>query len=469
MTAAAPRRLATLAVALATTAASLLATSLPAGADTTTDAAAAAFGITDPTVVTITGTGNITAELARAVGTAATAERPTLVQLRPGSFTVKSTIVVKDHVYLAADPATVVTWTGTTGQMLWFSSLSASGVTGGTWDGARRSTANVFAAKASTVLFSNLTVRYAGKNGIAAYLGSKVTLRNLTTTANNRDGAYLEGSSLDAVGVLATRNLRNGIQLSSRSSGTLTDSYLYRNGAAVTGSTTGKTGHGLGVASSQVAVANTTISRNKVCGVSLTGSANATITASRLDTNGRHGLGTTAGARAAVSDSTVTANGYNGVLASGSGTAVSLTRVTITDSVQYGLSVPTSGRASIAATSISRSGKINVSVSGRGRLTVLGDNIIRRARSHGIAVSGKGKLYLTGTGNHVRQNRGNGLLVSGYGTSASLSAPVHFTENGKNGILVNDNATVTMVPSVFSGNAGKRTLRTTGGKIVVVS
>ena len=458
-----PRCVSVVLAAVATAAASLL-VAVPAAASPDD---IAAFGISQPTVVTIRGTGDITTELAKAVGTAATADRPRLVELPTGQFKVKSVISVKNHVYLSAQPGTLVTWTGGSGQMLWFNSVT-SGVSGGVWDGAKRSTANVFAVKAGVLKLENLTLRNAGKNGVAAYGGSKLTVRTVTATGNKKDGVYLEASVLDAVGLKAIKNRRNGLQLSGRSTGAISSSQLDGNGTAVTGSTTGKTGHGLGVASSQLSVSNSTMSSNRVCGVSLTGSAQVTISDSRLNSNRRHGLGTTAGSKATLVDTTVASNRYNGVLASGSGTRVDLNRVTITGSTKHGLSVPTRGTATITATSISGSGKVNASVSSKGRLTILAGNTISKARSHGIAVSSKGTLTISGEGNLVQSNRGNGLLVSKKGTAARISQPVRFVSNKKNAILVNSKAKLSMVACSYSGNGGKTLSAKSGGKITTI-
>lgn len=469
MHAAPPRRAAVAASALAVIAATLFAQPLTAAADESSGTELVAFGISQPAdVVTIRGTGDITAELTQAVRTPGTAARPRVVKIPSGSFKVKSVISVKDHVYLVAQPDTVVTLTGTPDQLLWFNSVTG-GVSGGIWDGAHKGTANVFAAKASRVTFESLTLRNGGKNGLAAYLGSEVTLRSIKTTTNKRDGAYLEASRLTATSVTATYNRRNGIQLSAKSTGTIRNSTLDYNGRAVTGSTTGKTGHGLGVASSTVTASDVSISRNKVCGVSLTGSAVATIERAKLDDNGRHGLGTTKGTKATIIDSTAIKNGYNGVLSSGSGTSVSLQNVTITGAKKYGLSVPSKGSATVSNSAISGSGKINLSVSSGGRATLGSGNLISGAKSHGIAISGKGKLTITGTDNVVRDNRGNGLLVSKKGTTARIEAPVAFIGNRKKGILVNSKAKLTMVACTYSGNGTGKTAKKSGGKITTIS
>ncbi|MEN0069971.1 MAG: right-handed parallel beta-helix repeat-containing protein [Propionicimonas sp.] len=431
-------------------------------------AAATAFGLGSYSVVPITGSGDITAELGRAAAAGPTSAAPRIVHLRAGAFTVKSSIRVGDHVYVVAEPGTTVTWGGKDGQLLWFSSLTAAGVYGGVWNGAHRGSANVLAAKSATVSLHRLTVKDASHHGIAGYLKSFLTLRDVTTTSNGTNGAYLEASRLDAIGVRATLNRRNGVQLSKGSSGTIAASYLDRNGQAVTGSTTGKVGHGLGVESSRATVTGTSMTSNKVCGASLTGSAVATFAASRLDSNGRHGLGTTAGVTATVTDSTASRNRYNGVLASGSGTRVTLQRVTIKWSKSYGLSVPSRGTAIVSDTLIHASGKINISASGRGRLALLGGNTLTGAKSHGIAVSGKSRLTITGPGNVVQANRGNGLLVSGKGTTGQITAAVTVAQNRKNGILVNSKAKLATVDCVFSGNKGKRIAKKSGGKVTIL-
>ena len=245
---------------------------------------------------------------------------------------------------------------------LWFNAVNG-GVYGGIWDADGRAS-SVIGTKASTVRVANVTVRNAKKNGIVGYARTQLTLADVTSTGNANDGVHVaEASRLTASNVRAVKNRRNGLQLSSGASGTITDSALDNNGLAVTGSTTGKVGHGLGVASARATVTNTSMSSNKVCGASLTGSVEITLARSTLSGNGRHGVGTTAGVKATISDSVVRNNRYNGVLASGSGTHVRLASVTISGTSRHGLSVPSKGSATLQGSTITTSGRSNISVS----------------------------------------------------------------------------------------------------------
>ena len=143
---------------------------------------------------------------------------------------------------------------------------------------------------------------------------------------------------------------------------------------------------------------------------------------------------------------------------------MSLTRVPISDSKKYGVSLP-GGSATLVETTVQKSGIINLALSKKARLTLGAGNAVLSAKSHGIAIEGKGKLVLSGEGNEIRSNKGNGLMLSGSGTTGTISSPVAFTKNRKNGILVKSKAKLTMVAASFSGNKGKKVLKQSGGKV----
>lgn len=451
------------AAALALLAGLLAPTTAHASSPTVVVEAARTFGLESYTLVPLTKGGDITRPLTDAAKLAGSAQAPILVHLPSGKHTVTDQIKVASHVYLVADPNTTVTWKGGKGQLLRFLSAGPSGVYGGIWDGGRRKDSVVIVAKGATVTLAKLTVRKAAKHGIAGYGKAKLTLRDVTATSNE-NGVSLQDSTLDAIRLRATLNRRNGLQLEQRSVGTVIDSSLDRNGQAVKGTTTGKTGHGLAVAASRATVTNTSMSDNKVCGVSLSKAGQVVIANGTLARNGRHGIGTTAGTGAAVTDSSIVKNRYNGVLSSGAGTLVSLTRVTISDSKKYGVSLP-GGSATLVETTVQKSGIINLALSKKARLTLGAGNAVLSAKSHGIAIEGKGKLVLSGEGNEIRSNKGNGLMLSGSGTTGTISSPVAFTKNRKNGILVKSKAKLTMVAASFSGNKGKKVLKQSGGKV----
>jgi hypothetical protein len=450
-------------VALATGGASLLASIPTAAADTTVDAAATALGFASYTQTDLPASGDITSALKRAVATAGSSYQANVVHLS-GAVSVASIIHPADYVYIVADPGTTVSWRGSDGYLLRFNPGITGGVSGGTWDGAGRSTTTLIGSAGAYVTLADLTLTHAGKYGVVGYEQSTLTLTNVTSSYNRVDGVHLEESTLNATGLRSIYNRRNGVQLSSGSSGTISDSALDRNGQAVSGSTDGKTGHGLGVASAAATVTNTSLSKNKVCGASLTGSANATFSTSNLDNNGRHGLGTTPGTTARLTDSTANSDGYNGVLASGSRTHVTLDRVTINAAKKMGLSVPSGGSATVTNSVITGGKKYDISVSTKGKLTLAGGNTISASRSHGITVSGKSSITISGPGNLVTGSRGDGLRITGSGTTGRIEASASFVSNRDSGIVVVSKARLTMVRCQFSGNKYNKVETRSGGK-----
>lgn len=433
------------------------------------DGAPAALGITgDYQLVRIGRVGDVTRELTDAAKTAGTAGKPRVVTLPAGNLTVTAQIRVANHVYVVAEPNTTVTLAAHTGQILWFNQVTG-GAYGGNWNASGKS-ANVIGAKSSTLRLTSLTVRNSTKNGIAGYAKSQLTLTDINSTANAKDGVYTEASTVRATRVHATKNRRNGLQFSSGSVGTVVDSVLDGNGLAVKGSTTGKVGHGLGVASSRASVTHTSLSSNKVCGVSLTGKGvDVTVTRSTLSRNGRHGIGTTAGVKAHIVDSTVAGNHYNGVLASGAGTNVRLTGVNIADTTRFGLSVPSKGSATLERSTITTSRRNNVSVSARGRLTLAAGNRIAGGGSDGIRVTGKSSITVNGAGNRVGTNADNGLVISGKGTTGRITQPVAFEANRKHGIVVKVKGRLATVANTFARNKGTTIRKQSGGKVTTIA
>lgn len=445
----------------------LLAPASVAHASTTVEDAAARLGIGSYTLTSVAGTGNITAELASAVAVAGSPEQAHLVYLPSGSYTVSSSIRVANRVYLVAEADTRVRLAATADQLLWFPAPVSAGVYGGDWDADGRGSSSVFAAASAQLVLEDLTVRDAGKHGIAGYRGATVNLSGVTATANKADGVHLEASRLRAVQLRATGNGRNGVQLSGGSSGTISDSTLDANGQAVSGSTTGKTGHGLGLSSASATVTGSSLSANKVCGVSTTGKASLTLTNVRADGNGRHGLGTAAALRASITDTTFIGNGYNGVLATGSGTALSLVRVQIDRSRQYGISLPSKGAVTMSASSVTGSGKSNIAASNKSRLTLLGDNLISSAAAHGIALASRSTLSIKGTGNQINANLGNGLMLSDKGTSGRISATVSYSGNRGAAVLVRKKAKLSQVAGSYTANR-RAVVTSKGGKITTL-
>jgi hypothetical protein len=441
----------------------MLASVPTAAADTTVQAGAATLGLASYTVSELPASGDITAALKRAAAIAGTSYQANVVHLS-GAVSVSSIIHPADYVYIVADPGTTVTWRGSDGYLLRYNAGITGGVSGGTWDGAGRSSTTLIGTAGAFVTLADLTLTRAGKYGVVGYERSTLTLNNITSSDNKVDGVHLEGSTLNATGLRSVSNRRNGVQLSSGSVGTISDSVLDRNGQAVSGSTDGKTGHGLGVAAATVTVTSTSMSRNKVCGVSLTGAARADIASSSLDNNGRHGLGTVPGSTAIITGSTANSNGYNGVLASGSRTHVTLDRVTITAARKMGLSVPSGGSATVTNSVITGGRKYNVSVSKKGTLTLAGGNTISASRSHGITVSGRSSIMISGVGNLVTGSSKDGLRITGSGTTGRIESSASFVSNRDSGIVVVSKAKLWMVPCSFSGN--RRTVeRRSGGKL----
>jgi len=451
-------------VALATSGASMLASVPMAAAETTVDAGAAALGVSSYALADVPSSGDITSALKIAVSRPGSPYQANVVHLS-GAVSVSSIIHPADYVYIVADPGTTVTWRGSDGYLLRYNAGITGGVSGGTWDGAGRSSTTLIGTAGASVTLADLTLTHAGKYGVVGYEKSTLTLNNVTSSYNKVDGVHLEGSTLIATGLRSVYNRRNGVQLSTGSVGTISGSVLDRNGQAVSGSTDGKTGHGLGVSSAVATVTSTSLSKNKVCGASLTGSANVDISRSSLDSNGRHGLGTTPGTTAKLTDSTANSDGYNGVLASGSRTHVTLDRVTITSAKKMGLSVPSGGSATVTNSVITSGKKYDVSVSTKGKLTLAGGNTISASRSHGITVSGRGAITISGAGNQVIGSRGDGLRITGSGTTGRITESASFLNNRDSGIVVVSNAKLWMVRDcAFSPNK-KAVEKRSGGKL----
>jgi len=438
-----------------------------AHASTAADEAAAQFGLTSYSLSTITASGDISTALSQAAAVPGTVDDPHLIYLPAGEYQLRGSVRVADRVYLAAESGTTVTLAATADQMLWFPASVTAGVYGGAWDAQGRGSASVFAAATARLQVAHLTLRNAGKHGVAGYRGVDLSLTDVTATANKADGVHLDGSRLTATDLTATANRRNGIQLSAGSSATITGSILDANGLAVRGSTTGKTGHGLGLSSSSATVIDTSISANKVCGISSTGRSVLSLSGVHADRNGRHGLGTSAGTQASISNTTFLSNGYNGVLATGSGTVLTLTGVQIADSRQYGISLPGKGTVTLSDTSVVRSGKSNIAGSGKSRLTLQANNLISAAKAHGVALASRSTLSITGTGNQLNGNAGNALMLSDKGTSGRIIATVSYQGNRGAAVLVRKKARLYQVPGSYSAN--RRTATTSsGGKIITL-
>ncbi|MFT3888585.1 MAG: right-handed parallel beta-helix repeat-containing protein [Arachnia sp.] len=447
----------------------LVATSAsPAHAATALDDAANALGVGRTySVQRISGAGDITSELAAATKKPAGASKPRLVVLKAGTFEVRSKIRVADNVYLVAEPRTRVTWRGSDGEMVRFDGVT-SGVYGGTWDGAHKGTSHVFNTTASTVRYVDLLVKNAGANGIVAYKGSKVTLRDVSATGNARDGVYVQQTTLTVSRLKATMNERNGLMLASGSTGTVVGSTLDKNGQAVKGSTTDKTGHGLAVDGSSATVSSSTMSGNKVCGVSLTKGAKVAVSSSTIASNGRHGVGTRSAVTGSFTNTKISKNGYNGVLATDSRTSITLTSSTVDASKKFGLSVPSKGSATLRKTTVKGSGSANISVTGGGSLTLKESNTVSSAKGDGIAVSSKGRLTVTAAGNVISSNKANGLRVSGSGSTGRIEKSVTVKGNKDVGILVHVKGKLVTVKNAVSGAKNKTVVTRSGGKVVAL-
>lgn len=440
----------------------------PAMAATTVETAASAFGITSYSVQEIRGSGDITTELAQAVSTGGSTTQAKIVHIPSGSFTVSSAIRLQAaHLYLVAEPTTMVTLTRSDARLLYLP-VTAVGVYGGAWNAARHNAIATIQASGAAATLVSLRVINSAHHGIAGYNHAVLRIRAVTVSGSLLDGVHLESSSLNADKLTSTQNYRNGVQLSTSSRGTISNSVLDSNGLAVHGTTTGKTGHGLGLAASVAGVTNTSISSNRVCGVSLVKGASITINGGTLNRNGRHGVGTVSGVKATLIGTTVYRNGYNGVLATGSRTRVSLDRVVIASSRARGLSVMDHARAGIVRSLIRSSRSNNISIGTRGRVSVGGSTVLRDStRSNGVAVTGKARLTVRGSGNVISGNRQNGIYVSGSSSAVRIYAAVTFRFNRGNGILATSRARVVMAKSSFSRN-GHAVRASSGARVRVV-
>lgn len=440
----------------------------PATAASTVEAAASAFGITSYSVQEIRGSADITAELAGALRSGGSSTQAKIVHIPSGSFTVSSAMRFQAaHLYVVAEPTTMVTLSHSDARLLYLP-VSAVGVYGGSWNAARRNAIAAIQATGSAATLISLRVINSAHHGIAAYSHTALRVRSVSVQGSLQDGIHLESSSLNADKLTATQNYRNGVQLSTSSRGTIANSTLDSNGLAVHGTTTGKTGHGLGLAASVAGLTNTSMSSNRVCGVSLVKGAAVTINSGTMNRNGRHGVGTVAGVKATLIATTVYRNGYNGVLATGRRTRVSLDRVVIAASHARGLSVMDHARAGVVRTLIRASRSNNISISSGSRVSMGAGNVLRDSSgANGVAATKGARLTIRGSGNVISGNRQNGIYVAGSSSSVGISSAMAFRSNRGNAILAASRARVVMVKASFAHN-GHNVRATSGARVRVV-
>lgn len=338
---------------------------------------------------------------------------------------------------------------------------------------------------------SNITVKDTEvnsntKNGISASGSSVVKVEGGKFNSNSGHGISVsEGSSLDIKKATISKNKQYGISVAdsklnenttgkqsnkitenawSGISATGKDTKIIVNNNTITGngadpkeSDDGVVGHGIGVAESATAeIKDNTISNNSQCGVSVFDGAVVKMKNNTVSENGRHGIGGRKNVDLDIygEDTVIENNGYgeaeeyagNGILIADESYA-KLSGITIKGNKGMGLSVVDKSEVMMKNTTVAENIDSNISITQGdeektgSKVTLQDKNVINGSENgHGIVVSNKGKIIITGEKNKIKYNALSGISVSGKST-LEIEQKTYVEENGENGIYVKGSGT----------------------------
>ncbi len=292
----------------------------------------------------------------------------------------------------------------------------------------------------------NSNIIYENKqSGLSLANSSTVWLKNSNIYNNSEYGVYVNNSKLyanDGANNNIYSNNYNGVS----AVGNRTEIYLHKNtitenGKAGKSSADGEIGHGVGVAESAYAnITNNTITKNKQCGISVFDGSKVKINKNTITENGRHGVGIRKNCNIkSMSENKILKNFYNGILLSDNSRGT-FTNNTITNNSKFGLSVVDKSTATLTSNTITGNAKSNVGIS-KGNENKTGSKVILKDSNyiasstgeHGVVVSGKGVLEISGYGNKIEKNKKNGISLSD-DSNLKISNKTTVYGNGENGI-----------------------------------
>ena len=303
----------------------------------------------------------------------------------------------------------------------------------------------IYANQTSKVTVESCKLYGNTQSGLSIANSSTVWLKNSNVYNNSEYGVYVNISKLyanDGANNKIYSNNYNGVS----ATGSGTEIYLHKNtitenGKAGKSTVDGEIGHGVGVAEKAYAnITNNTIKNNVQCGISVFNGSKVKINKNTISGNGRHGIGIRQNCTIkSMEANTISNNSYNGILWA-DGTSGALTNNTITNNTKFGLSVVDKSTATLTSNTITGNAKSNIGISKgdenkTGAKVILKDSnyIASSTGEHGIVVSAKGILEISGASNKIEKNKKNGISLSDSST-LKISNTTTIYGNGESGI-----------------------------------
>lgn len=402
--------------------------------------------------------------------TKATEENPALIYIPSGTYYVgdDGNFVMHSNTTIVAESDTnIIKVSGIINSIIRTRASENSTncrIYGGNWNGNGSAKHGIEISSAKNVIIENVKIQNCATNGINVNRNSEVVIKsgNLRQNKNHGVGIYtsstvtIKKSKMNynkAYGVYVSdsklyineknqvcHNDWSGITSSGKTAKMyIQDNIISYNGKNPKTTDEGYLGHGIGVQSGSYAnIKNNSIKSNKGCGISVFGdSSQASISKNTIGKNVRHGIGARQGITMDLADNNIYSNSYNGVLVTDNSSA-SFNRDTIKGNKFIGISVVDNSSVALKYTNISSNIDSNISATGTGASVKLknGNTITKSKQNHGITVTGKNKLQITGNNNVVSKNKQNGISVKSKATF-KISGSTLVKSNQKNGIYIN--------------------------------
>ncbi|MCI9063517.1 MAG: right-handed parallel beta-helix repeat-containing protein [Clostridia bacterium] len=422
---------------------------------------------------------NITSELVRYLEEAkniANASNYVMIHIPSGTYNVgdDNNLVLHSYIYIVAENDTKITKTSGSNSILRTRSSENSKnctIYGGTWDGNNKARQGIEINNATNITVKNATFQNSiengiylnnkstakvesctstrnKKNGLSIYSASTTDLRNSTISHNNEYGICVaEGSILNANDYANNQiNYNNWSGISATKSNTkvyLHNNTITYNGQKPKGTGDGAVGHGVGISEKAYAsIINNTIQNNKECGISVFDGSKVTISNNTISSNKRHGIGARKNVNLTVSNNNINSNSYNGFLLANKSKAT-VNGNKIKSNKTFGLSIVDGSQATLSSTEASNNTSCNISISkgsdkkDNAKVILKDNNLISGSKkNHGIVLSGKTSLQITGKNNIISKNKKNGISSTDKKATVKITGKTTFDSNKQSGIYI---------------------------------
>ena len=390
------------------------------------------YGIT--TVYQVTGTGDVTEEVAGYIQKCHSLSAPAMIYFPAGSYKITNLLRVYDYIFIVAEADS--TFTNVSVNM----SGSNNMVSGGVWTGCPFRVAG----KSSRV--ENCTIQKVPENGIShghgigVYDSKTVSITNCNLIQNPECGISLfNGSHADVSGCTISNNGHNGIGVRQNASVTASKCIFDNN-----------KNDGLGVADgSKATITDSTIKRSGVAGLALSDGSSVTFKGCTITTSKSTNI-TITNTKGDNRPSTVTLQGKNtisnsaksnGINITGKGNTVSITgNTTISDNHNYGISVKASAV-----------------------LKITGAACISGNQSYGIIVDNASATVRNAT---IKNNKRCGIIVKNKSKISEISNNT-ITGNKQYGISLLNSTVKKVAKNKLSNPAAPAEINVNGGKASV--